>query len=543
MNLSVKCTFNRVTGNIVIEDITDYASQGIDSGYTITGFIRMLAVNTQGTTVVYDNLGGSTPDITPPSSVTNAVTIPIPIDSVTGNILPATYQLTYQVNADNGSEQDTGNLTVEYEYLIVDPLVCIQTTVNCSASTAMSKDVTDYDQQYATTVSLTRTHTLYPPPASGAAPISGNLQTMIYTPIYTTNWQAKVLTDITYLQTDNLYVVMQVSGIKDFQVVCDTNLSKVLCCLYQLDKTYTGYITRGQLGLAESFQKTTIQPTWGKLLLFLAAMSAGNETKAASAYAEMIAVSGCSEDCGCQSEVSIVQINNTGSNGSSVVYVVDSPDNSISVVQQVNGSTVTFHVQLSQALQQAIANATQTQVASNTPYISVTPSGTNPIIYTIGWTGPTIPTTEFLFLRFILSYNPAYGPGADYLILSYDVIGKNGPYIDSSGIIASIGINTPNLPTDSAIIRVQNFISVDSSSPPKYIADSNVMKWYGSTPPPSTWAKWVEAEVYHLDTASTGGDLYLRLYDPSTGNPLTLYDIYNWILSGSLIFQLSIKAQ
>ena len=243
--LNLQMTFNLVTELIGIVDNTDYLAQGVDPNtYAITGFLKIDCELSSSTFSVYDNLsGGAGPDINIANGTSNIIPIALPRDSE-GNILRGNYTLTYRVVAIDGVTDLELTQSFSFNYLVETPIICIDTQVNCSLSSAQSRDITDYIQADATITSLSRAHTLYPPPASGQPNLTANLDTIIYTPVYTTSWQAEVITDITYLQTDGLIVVMQLSGVKNFQVTCDTTLSKALCCLSQINANYESYQSR-----------------------------------------------------------------------------------------------------------------------------------------------------------------------------------------------------------------------------------------------------------------------------------------------------------
>ena len=534
-SLSPQMTFNLANGLIGIVDNTDYLAQGIDPNtYTINGYIKIECELSSSTFSVYDNISGGTPDIVIANSTSNAIPISLPYDAQ-GNILKGNYTLTYRVIATLGLITFDYSQSFEFNYTVETPVICIDTQVNCSLSSAQSRDVTDYDQDDATITSLSRAHTLYPPPASGQPNLTANLDTIIYTPIYTTYWQAEVITDITYLQTDGLVVVMQLSGVKNFQVVCDTTLSKALCCLAQINANYESYLCSSP-SKADNYAKNVIAPTWRYLVMFLAASFAGNETKAGAAYANMIKYSGCGGECDCNDDVSIVQSQSNGQNGNNITYVLNSPDNSVAIVTTVNGNTTTFSLQVSAALQTLINNFTLVQVVG-TPPIEVTPSGTNPVTYTVSWTGGIIHSNQVVQMQYRIAYLNS-GIGQPYMLLTPTVIYSAGVDVNLAANFAStLGSSVPNVGTDFALLNLRSFLT----SAKDYIATANIMRVHNVSEGVPNDLKDVEAEVFWFDPADAAGSVTVRFYNPQTGQPWTLADLYQLIGSNTLYVSLNIN--
>lgn len=522
-SLSPQMTFNLANGLIGIVDNTDYLAQGIDPNtYTINGYIKIECELSSSTFSVYDNISGGTPDIDIANGTSNTIPISLPYDAQ-GNILKGNYTLTYRVIASIGLITFDYSESFEFNYTIETPEICIDTQVNCSLSSAQSRDVTDYDQDDATITSLSRAHTLYPPPASGQPNLTANLDTIIYTPIYTTYWQAEVITDITYLQTDGLVVVMQLSGVKNFQVVCDTTLSKALCCLAQINANYESYLCSSPTK-ADNYAKNVIAPTWRYLVMFLAASFAGNETKAGAAYANMIKYSGCGGECDCNDDVSIVQSQSNGQNGNNITYVLNSPDNSVSIVTTVNGNTTTFSLQVSEALQTLINNFTLVQVEGTAPIV-VTPSGTNPVTYTVSWTGGIIHSNQVVQMLFKLDYNNT-GGAQPYFDMTSTVIYSAGVDVEQpANFVAQLGASNPNVSGNVAMIYLSNFLT----SAKNHIATANVMRVHNAGGGFPNTLKDIEAEVFWFNPVASGGDVRVRLYNSQTGQPLQLVDL--WLLT------------
>lgn len=501
-DLSIKVTFDLTTGYIDIQDTTDYAGQGI-TPTDVDGFLKVEYNTGSGNLAAYNNLAGPTPDIVPPV-YTNATPISYPVDS-DGNVLPASYTVTYKIIVDDGvTEQEFVN-TFSYEYNFTAPEICITGEVNCLTSTIKSTDVTEYDSPTnATQQSLSRTHTLYPPPTSGLSPTSNSLTVLTVSPVYTTTWTSEIVSDLVYLHDNGFYINLQLSGTKEIQVVCDTNLSKILCCINQIDKTYNNYLCKNPVK-ATNYAENVVIPTWRYLVLYLAAITAGNATKAASAYANILEYSQC-EDCGCDDEVSLVTPVNGG--GATQTYSVTSPDNSVEVVTVVVGSNTEFQLQVSATIQNIINNlGNAIDVVSGDSYITVTPSGSNPKTFTITYTGPTIHTQQLVQKQLAISL----GGGIDYLDCIVTEINNVGPDVAPLPHTVFIG-GTPfgNSSTDTPIITVSGFLAAGSAK--AYIANASVMR-FTKTLIPTTIMTPFKLETFWCEPNSTTGEIYFRFVD------------------------------
>jgi len=109
---------------------------------------------------------------------------------------------------------------------------------NCTATIAI-----DIDVDYATAVltstdttaygaysSITRTHTIYPPPISGLPDQTTNATTNVYSNIVTTTWSVEISSDVTYLKANDTYTTCRLVGSKEVLVEADT-LCNTLCLI------------------------------------------------------------------------------------------------------------------------------------------------------------------------------------------------------------------------------------------------------------------------------------------------------------------------
>ena len=531
--ITFNTTFNRTLAvpEIQVTDTTNYTTQVppynflLDS--TFQGRLRITYNVGSGEVPIYDNLNGISPDFLPDGVTAGGVqyvgpTIVLPLDT-NGKPLPAEYKVTYKVNVTVDvniiPNQSYEVITVNtYNYSMVDPAPCLEVVVNCLASSLSSTDDAVYDIQGAT-YTITRQHTLYPPPASGAA-VQGpaNLQTLIYSPIVTTTWTAECISTVTYTFQDGLIVIVTIEAVKEFAVSCDTNLSKILCCLINVQKEYEAMECVNPVK-AEIIKSSKLDPTLQHLTLFLAAQQAGNVTKMTSEYAAIIEASGCGEDCGCGGDTpSIVQVTNPAAIPN-MTYAVSSPLGTISVVPSVVGNVTTFNIDLSTALQNILNSVGSTTVSTTTPsFLSVTQTGLAPNYnYQVDFISGS--TSNVNQVSKLLVIDPTKDDTIDYLeFTKYDVVNQ-GPNVNPVGSQSVLlGTTVPNQSTDPAVVILSTIL--DTNTLPK-IVQANVMRTDNTIV--YTNVKNLEAEVFYTDL--TTGVIYIRFYNPITGTPYTLLDL------------------
>lgn len=525
-DLNIKVTFDRTTGFIVVEDITDYIGLSIDPA-DVFGYLKITYNVGAGDVQIYNNLYGGTPDITSPTFI-NATDIAFPLDS-SGNPLPASYTVLYQMWNDDPLLEYDFQKSFSYEYNFVDPEVCLSSSVNCATSVLTSTDVTNYDSpQYATRQSLSRTHTLYPPPTSGGFETSNSLASLSVSPIYTGTYTAEIISEVTYLQGDGLYITLELSGTKEIVVTCDTNLSKILCCIATIDETYNSYLCKDPVK-AQNYADRVVIPVWRYLVLFLAATTAGNQNKAAAAYANILEYSGC-EDCGCGDEITLVT---PSVGGATQTYSVTSPDNSVSVVTVVTGSNTEFQLQVSATIQNIINNlGNAISVVSGDSYITVVASGSNPRVFTVTWSGPVPHEEQLVQKQFII--NPPEDD-IDYMTMNTVEINNVGPDVATPPHNQYLGAASPNISTSPALIRVYDFLLPATNK--KYIVQANIMRYNSGYPTYGNSMTEIKAEAFWADVSSSQvGDLYIRFIETSTGAPVPDLEALSNYMSGHIMY-------
>jgi hypothetical protein len=122
--------------------------------------------------------------------------------------------------------------------------VSIDVDVDYATAVITTTDTTNYGAY----VSLTRSHTIYPPPISGLPSQTTSATTNVYTNIVTTTWSVQIESTIVTLKANDTYITCEVSGSKEFLVEADT-LCKTLCVL----KTYRADLFKkfGKVNTAE----------------------------------------------------------------------------------------------------------------------------------------------------------------------------------------------------------------------------------------------------------------------------------------------------
>jgi len=452
-SVSTRTTLNNANQQIVVEDITDYAAQGVplDGTWPIGGRLRITLTSASGTSTVYDNLAGVNADIDPNVGPTNNIPISLPLDS-NGNIRQGTYVVVYVMTGQDSVGNEI-NLSVSntYDYDMTLPEVCLSVSINCVSSIVTSYDETDYGA-YSTTIA--RVHTLYPPPTSPMAIVTGTTAVLNAGPnIYDSTWTQGVVTTVTYTFPDGLLAVLLLEGSREFGVTCDVGLGRIFCCLEKLQKRYDSALTQNPIRAAVMFEDT-IEPTNQAMLMYKSALDAGASTSAAYWYAQIIARSGCGEDCGCSSDGPQQIYPAFASVGQ---FVVDSPDNSIAVIPTVVGNITTFHIQVSAAIQALISNLFSTTVSTATPsYLDIIQTGTGSNRnYEVNFIPTAVSGANNICVkRFII--DPALDNTADFLEFTQDDIVNQGAKITNVGSqTVRLGFSNPNVSTDVAVF---NFI-------------------------------------------------------------------------------------
>lgn len=515
--VSFKITFNEVSKTLSLQDTTDYAGQGLTIAHC-TGTITASILTSAGSTTFYSNL--TPPDVVPATSRFSVHTIALPLDA-NGNVLSGQYTVGYSVLNTDAPLAFNFQLNT-YIYQSPTATVCIEVTVDCGDSQVTSTDVTNYGSNVSV---ISRVHTLYPPPATGLSPYTGTLASLTVNGIYTKTWTSEVVSTVTYVNPDTTTTIKTFTGVKEFEVVCDTDLCKILCCLDNIKKTYDGLVCKNPTAAA-NFRQNIYDPVNENAIYFMLAQTCGDATKASCFYDKILEISGCGADCGCgSSSVPIPVIPNSNVNN---ITVVDSPDASIAVTHTTTGNTTTYHVQVSSAYQTIITNSYNTIVAAGT-LISVTPSGTNPKTYTVAFTG-SIPAVEN-HIEVLLKLS--YSGGTPNAVLTPTYLIYTGAKFQAQGSNVWT-VNTSQV--QLATVHLTNFLTTPTYT--NFTASTNLMRQDGSLS--LGLAETIGVRVAYIETNGTG--LYLTFYSPLTGANLTIFDLFASVNFADIYFKLSIYA-
>jgi hypothetical protein len=519
-SILIQPTLDNVNALITVEDLTDYVGNGINLTTTkVDGYLRITLNSSTGTSIIYDNFGGATPDIDYNNSPISTSTINLPVDA-NGYAVQGTYTIEYNINVYLVLLPNIPlyNLTKAFTYLLQQdkPVVCLTADVNCAASSITSYDTT----VYGTYSSVSRVHTLYPPPASGYVAVVGSQATLSSgSPIVDKTWTQEVQSTVTYTYPSGMIFIVYVEGVREIPVVCDFGMSKIYCCLKKVFDRYNTLQTRN-ITAADAMFEDTVKPMLEAMVMYNAALTAGNASSASFYYNQTIQVSGCGEDCGCTG--STPQVVNPSAGVTNIV-IVDSPDNSISVIPVIVGNTTTYEIQVSSTIQTALSALKNTAITTTTPStLNITSSTAgNTVTYNIDYVAPPSLNISIWRLRienFFTGANP-YMNFFKYNVVSY---GSNFVPVGSAQFLLGSGAN--NVATDYAEVVVPMGGLVSLAGAPYNFTVSAEIQGTGNTGVPGGLYN-LEVQVYSKDNVA--GSFTLRFVNPITGVPYTLQGLKN----------------
>lgn len=506
---------------LYITDVTPYALAGVSSG-DILGYAKVDLTTSDGTTTVYDNIGGSTPDLVRAvGDVSNR--IPLPVDS-DGNILKGTYTIRY-VGVDSTGVHADFDQSYTVDYLTASPKIMSNLVIDCGNSRITSKDVTNYGTGY---VSFTRQHKLYPPTTLSMSPYSTTTDTLVVTSIYTQTWAVEIITELVYDTISTLPFTRRISGVREFTVDCDTNLCKILCCLTNIKRTYDGLVNKNPTQ-AQYYKETIIEPTMENMVLFHEAQACGDVNKQARFKAAILDITDCGSDCGCPDADSDIPTQVLATSAVDFISVVDSPDNSITVTSSVSGNTTVYHTQVSAAIQNILSSVHDTTVSTATPAtIQINTTGTDPRNYEINYIGAAPISSKQMEVQIYAFLNPdATSP---YALLAPLYLKLEGSAWKASNVHSwAIGTSQPNDDTMTSLISVSNILT--SGSYTNITAHAQAMG--RGVNAGETLSKKFDVEVFYFSEAGAG-QVTLRVLD-ETGAPYNLFDLFRQASPGFYI--------
>jgi hypothetical protein len=333
--------FDLTTGNLTLTDISNYAGAlTLASPYRIYGLFQVIDPNG---TVVYINSGYVLDDFSSPdvdinaSDFTKVITIPT---ATGGGYLFGTYTVNYKVQVieDFGTTNlptnivtklDSGNLCQPF------PSECTSTfEFNCNTAIIKNTDTTAYGA-YS---SLTRVHSLIPPPLSNQPTQTGNQTVLVYNSgiPYTGTWSWLIESTLTYAVGNNTTIIVEVTGEGEQVVVCDTNFCKLLCVLLK----YRGQFLKKLAARAVTQQEwNDYNFVWDEYAAAYQAQLCGKSSSQIQQYIDKIyEVIGIDDacDCGCDGETPTPILATTIINGADGADGTDG----ISPLLQVSGGYI-----------------------------------------------------------------------------------------------------------------------------------------------------------------------------------------------------------
>lgn len=224
--LRVKKEFSLITGAITLTDLTNWAGSNIIAPDTAAVLLKLVAPTGVD---VYINAGYDTDDFSAPDFdlTTDTLSETMPTD-VNGDYITGTYTLYIKAQVvDDGSTVTTASAVESTaEVCNCTATVTIDIDVDYATAVLTSTDTTSYGA-YS---SISRTHTIYPPPISGLPNQTTSATTNVYSNIVTTTWSVKITSNVTYLKANDTYTTCQLIGTKEVVVEADT-LCATLCLI------------------------------------------------------------------------------------------------------------------------------------------------------------------------------------------------------------------------------------------------------------------------------------------------------------------------
>lgn len=523
-NLKSNFIIGNRAGTYSVIDLTNYAAAGVAAS-DVAIYLKIDIDSGSGLSNIYNNIGGSSPDIQPSVGTVSVNTIPVIVDG-NGRPVQGTYYVTalYIVTG-------TSNYNVQGNYsyalnpaIFTYPEIDINIRINCNASTITSTDLTDYGSY----VELARTHTLYPPPGSKfqdgtlAQPKVTTLAINVFGPeFFTGRWNSTVDSNVTWLISPNFYLIDNIEDCVTPDAVCDVNLCEIMCCVQDKYKAYEDLTKINPVEAAEKGK--TVGPMLNNMLLYWASLGCGNETKTAYYRNQVLLYSGCS-GCGTPKDCPQIVIPLTQGAGQ---FFIDSPNNTLRITFDVVGDLTTFHIVINPAIITQLNNLHNTIVQnlddSCSVVLSAGPNGE--FIYTISVPVTPIQLSTILEVRWVISPSGATWIATPTYLLKQ---GTNlADPVAPNTYDFFLGSNEPTNPagTDFIVLRFSNFLTAPKNfdvqcqlmnSNPGQNVDTIKNYFAGS-------AK-MEAEVLWVPDAA-GNDVYIRIKSSFDGHAIQFSEL------------------
>lgn len=524
ITLIEKLQLNLISGQMVVEDGTDWAGNSVILGTDAVSINFKIELINDTTTTLYDNLYGAVADIDPFVSLFSTPVINIPLDA-DGNVMWGTYKITAIANIVplSGLGYSVSGV-FSYSYAFTLPEMCLTHQVNCISATVTGRDETEYGDLVTT---ITRENNLYPPPA--LAPVQGGTQpTFIYNggtyAMWTGTWTHEVKSTVTYTLAINFTLLVELVATVEFNVECDTSVCKIRCCIEKVGKRWMNALSKNPVEANSIFQTQIAQITWAFQQWVMAQMC-GNVDDMAKYLAEIKEISGCKGNCsGCKGDgPQLILPVISGGGGSTVI--VDSPNGTVSVIPEIVGTTTTYHLEVAQWILNIINNLNPVAVATDTPtYLTVTPSIILGVkTYTITFLPAAIGIENHIEILGKISRNPLAGAiGQPYYLFTPTTIYATGADVNPPGSFTYVlGKTVPNVLGDPILLQVSGFRLPLLTN--EYTVHAQITRKHPTMSVAISQIKDMEIDIPWFDTSVD--NLYLRFYNPMNGLTKVLSEI------------------
>ena len=354
-SLDYKITFDLPNEEFILTDLTDYTG--------VTGTLTAIFSVTDPTGTLYQStivLPGAIPNIAIPTLVSGAV-------------IPGLYSFNLNI-ADSVTATDIDQAKT-YNYAYQTPTVDVNMTVDCIYPLLTSTDSTDYTISGVTPTTLTRSHVLQYPPATGQADYTVTTALLQTSTVYTLVGQSlqhssTVTTTLQYDMTSSFTILDEAIGTGYIDVSCDNSLCDVYCALKCKWQDYENQKCKNKT-LADKAMEDFIEMT-AYARMIESAMKCGKGDDISAYIAAINALGGC-DGCGCDDGDPILVTGLGVTVGGGSVYNVVSGASPVIVTSATIGDTTTFTVTIDSAVVAKITSLRNSIVEAGTN-ISVTPT-------------------------------------------------------------------------------------------------------------------------------------------------------------------------
>ena len=391
--------FGDLTSKISDADtITVIGSTGNDGDYTVAASgVNLVAGNTEITVVE------AIPDPVDDGEIEHAKflennLISLPLDSA-GKIQQGTYKITYTIGVTGLSQPGEYSKTSTFEYTFDEPVIKIETTVDCFCATLESKDQTTYTID-GVTPTITRTHDVFFPSFLEKTKVTGSGISLkvVHPDLFKGTYSSKISSVLVYDFTDHT-IDTTAEGTKETDVDCDLKLCDIYCGVRNLNNRYLNNLIANPTKADQEFQK--LERVTQLMELFAQAQQCGKQADAAKHLTEIQDVAEFESGCSCTEGDPIQILPFCGFDASGTVVVDAIAGKGIVVTSDVVGDTTTYSIGLTNAIKTKIDGLHVVTVSAGTD-ITVVPSGTDPKDYKVNFTGSVGTTVKLLSTLFTI---------------------------------------------------------------------------------------------------------------------------------------------